>query len=173
MSTDSISEEKEFPIFVRKLDRKGHWYCGEEREASEVAFKCFRETSDERYSLYECRDASCLAIIMGGLHLSRGLSGVENIDYIFFTKPELEAVGAKFHTSDGDTPCRCCNLLHVDIEANRDSLLSLCNSTKHRLPIRYSRSDLKNSLETLETAGCSGFVEQGASKCFRYSLLQT
>jgi hypothetical protein len=167
MSTENTFEAIPFPIFVRKLDRQGHWFCGEEHDPEDVVAKCFRGSLDELYSLYVCKDMDALAVIMGGLHLSRGLSSVDKIDFIYFTKSELEAVGAKFHSNLGSTPCKCCNSLHVDIEASSESLLSLCDSTRYRSPHRYSKSNLSTTIESLQGDGCSAFGEQALVVCKR------
>lgn len=156
-----------FPIYVRKLDRKAHWFCGVDLDPADVVTKCFREVSDARYSLYECEDHSCLDLVMAGLHMSRGVKSLEHIDYVYFTRSELELSGAILHTNPGETPCECCNSLHVDIQADFRGLVRLCNSTKDRLPNRYSKSKLNDSLSILKNFGCYGFDDRNSSDCLR------
>jgi hypothetical protein len=158
-----------FPLYIRKIDKRSAWtpeVMAEEDRPLEAANRGFPR-SEKKFSLYLVSTFDELKRVTVGLNSFRRRLK-EQVDFIAFTRDELDGIQACLLDAVGATGCDTANRLHVDIQiADYAKCVELCEEVmgRERTSFRVSKKDAKSWANELELFGCLAFQNNQNCPC--------
>ncbi len=155
----------EFPVFVRKLDRKSVWGGNGDAVDERVAKAAsgIFPSADSWFSFYRVASMSELGTVVVALNAYRDRLS-KAIDLIAVTPREFELAGIEIDNAAGQTDCALANKLHVDVGGVSNEQFSvLCQEmiSAGRPAFRVGKVDVKKMVASLETFRCHAVGGQG------------
>lgn len=153
------------PVFIRKIDSRGHWdpeeCSNDEERATRVANRIFKE---EVCSLWLVRSDSDFYGIVASLSARRSPKQ-QDINFIWVTEQELKELDISLKlVSEG--ACLDVENLHYNADISSNQAIKLCRKliTENRNPMRCKKKDTTSILAEKEQMGCRA-MKSTTKKC--------